>query len=501
MSVINSLKVKFNNDFKPIENSEFVQGTALIAYVDKNRNGSFISQETFEDAMPSLPLIPIVGNWISEKQNFGGHDVTIEKVGGELILKDNTIPYGVVKENHNAEWVEIEDGDKVNKYLKADVVLWAGRYSEPVGKVIEDGANQSMEINVVDFDVKDDKSFEIKKFEYSALCLLGRDVDSDGNYGKDNVEPCFESASVVVDKFSVTDEFKTRYNELKFALEESNKTTEDVVEDGNVNVQLSENEGENVVVGNEDDVVAVEENVVEENSSTEPEKFELTASETMQMLNKELGGYKENDGVYSDYYVFDYDSKYAYINVYTYDSKEEKSDSYYLRCPYLMEGEKIKGDMSGSERVYATFISKSEKEKLESERNQIITDYEKQIESFKADIDNKDKTIDELTTFKTNVEKEIKASQVEELLGEFEAVLKDSEEFVQLKKTAIDMEIAELEKELYALEGKLKHEKKNKAKEKKFNYSRVIVDVEGSEKDKEDVVAKYYGEASKYFKK
>ena len=82
--MINSLKVKFNNDFKLIENSEFAQGTALIEYHGDNRNDSSISKEVFENAEPSLALIPIVGNWIAEKQNFGGHDLTIEKVGPKV---------------------------------------------------------------------------------------------------------------------------------------------------------------------------------------------------------------------------------------------------------------------------------------------------------------------------------------------------------------------------------------------------------------------------------
>ena len=218
-----SLKVKFNKDFKKVNNSEFVEGTALIAYSGDNRNGSDITEQAFNDAIPSLGLIPLVGHWLPDKQNFGGHDITIEWNGNELVLKDNTVPYGVVKENHNAEWIEIEENGKKHKYIKADIVLWYARYPEPIQKVIDTGINQSMEINCKSYSEKGNGNIQIDSFEYSALCLLGLDIDENGNKGIDNVEPCFESASVMVDKFTVNNNFREQFNQLLFALNKSFK--------------------------------------------------------------------------------------------------------------------------------------------------------------------------------------------------------------------------------------------------------------------------------------
>ena len=211
-----SLKVKFNNDFTQLNNSEFVEGTALIAYQGDNRNLSDIIELAFTNAMPSLSLIPIVGNWLPEKQNFGGHDIAIEWQGNTLVLKDKTVPYGVVKENHNAQWVELEDNGVIHKYLQADVVLWAGRYPEQVQKVIDDGINQSMEISISDFTIKENGNFQINSFEYSALCLLGKDIDENGEVGVDNVEPCFEQASVIINKYNFNEQFKSQFNNLLF---------------------------------------------------------------------------------------------------------------------------------------------------------------------------------------------------------------------------------------------------------------------------------------------
>jgi len=216
MNKHSSLKVKFNNDFVQVNNSEFVEGTALIAYQGDNRNLSDITELAFTNAMPSLSLIPIVGNWLPDKQNFGGHDIAIEWQGNTLVLKDKTVPYGVVKENHNAQWIELDDNGVIHKYLQADVVLWAGRYPEQIQKVIDDGINQSMEISVSDFSIKESGNFQINSFEYSALCLLGKDINENGEIGENNVDPCFEQASVVVNKYNFNEQFKSQFNNLLF---------------------------------------------------------------------------------------------------------------------------------------------------------------------------------------------------------------------------------------------------------------------------------------------
>jgi chromosome segregation ATPase len=125
-----------------------------------------------------------------------------------------------------------------------------------------------------------------------------------------------------------------------------------------------------------------------------------------------------------------------------------------------------------------------------------VESFKSEIETLKSELSSKDKLINELQEYKNKIELEIKKSAVDELIEDFTDVLKDSEEFVELKKTAMEMEISDLEKELYALEGKLRHDKRNK-KDKKFNFSKVVPN-DGVKKDK---VEEYYGTASKYFKK
>ncbi len=93
--------VTLSKKFEQIKNTGFIKGRARIAYAGKNRNYSNISKEAFDNALDSLALIPVVGNWIPEKNNFGGHDLSIEESGNSLNVIDKTRPYGVVPENHN----------------------------------------------------------------------------------------------------------------------------------------------------------------------------------------------------------------------------------------------------------------------------------------------------------------------------------------------------------------------------------------------------------------
>lgn len=557
MDVHHSLKVKFNKDFKNINNSEFVEGTALIAYPGDNRNSSDITEEAFNNALPSLGLIPIVGHWLSEKQNFGGHDITIEWCGNQLVLKDNTVPYGVVKENHNADWIDIEEDGVMHKYLTADVVLWYGRYPEPIQKVIDDGINQSMEINVKSYSTKTNKNIQIDSFEYSALCLLGKDVDEFGKTGEDNVEPCFESASIIVDKFADNSKFKEQFNQLLFALN-NNKESNVSLKGGETKKMTNKKEGKFVEeklalitkynftleqlnfnieeLSIEELEVKLQEFSVESNQD---DKTELNFSATYRQKREALANAlepkieRDEDGniTYEEYmWVEDFDDTYVFVekSIWT----DNNHDCKYGRFTYTFDEDSLTATISGDfEEMVLVWLTLDENQKLQDEKNAfttistkfetlktkaseyetIISAHENKITEFEATINTLTSEKDSLTSentqlkkFKSNVEFENKRIEIESLIEDFEVVLKDNEEFEQIKKNvAIDeklivMDYQNLENKLFALEGKLKHENKKKDKVKKpVAFSRVNINTEIDNTE----VKSEYGEASKYFPK
>ena len=58
-------------------NSSFDSGVLRIAYPGKNRNGSFISKQTFEKCIESIYNCPIVTNYDRDTDTLGGHDMDV----------------------------------------------------------------------------------------------------------------------------------------------------------------------------------------------------------------------------------------------------------------------------------------------------------------------------------------------------------------------------------------------------------------------------------------
>lgn len=188
-----------------------------ILYTGRNRNMSTITRESVERALPSLKNIPIVGEFSQEKADYKGHGGAIDLDSWDYI--HTTKPYGVVPESATYEWEEVKGRDGiVREYLTIHgCYLWTGRYEE-ANTVIQNGKGQSMEIEIIDGEWDEDSdSYLINNFIFSALCILG-----------DDVEPAFEDASITAYSFN-KEEFKSEFtamlNELKFSLEgnEDNK--------------------------------------------------------------------------------------------------------------------------------------------------------------------------------------------------------------------------------------------------------------------------------------
>jgi hypothetical protein len=232
-----TMRFEFNISNVEKINPLFSKAIVRVAYHGINRNNSYISKETFNKAIPTLFNIPVVGEYLESKDNFGGH-------GGKLEISDEGIkwiqttkPYGVVGENAKVYWEEVTEKDgSVHEYLTVDgVYLWTGRYEE-LNLLLERNYGQSMEIEIQNgnFAIIDGQEvFKIDDFVFSALCILGVDK---GDNPDDHVEPCFESASIMaysLDKEEFKKQFKQMLDELKFSLnvsQEGGQVMEDVKE-------------------------------------------------------------------------------------------------------------------------------------------------------------------------------------------------------------------------------------------------------------------------------
>ena len=178
-------------------NDEIALVDILLCYHGENRNGSRMSKETMNKAIPTLYGIPIIGEYIyldDGSQDFGSHGgkITISDKG--VKFESTTIPYGFVTKEavDNAEWVTVteKDGHTQHEYLSLKgCAVWYKRMPE-VSSILEKNYGQSMEIKINDYSYNDNGIMDITDFTFTGACILG------SNPNGEEVEPCYESACI-----------------------------------------------------------------------------------------------------------------------------------------------------------------------------------------------------------------------------------------------------------------------------------------------------------------
>ena len=189
----------------PLEISPLMSSCEIkVLYVGENRNRSFITKEVATDMAKTLRGAPIVGYYKKDKQDFGDHgkEVIIDDEGIKFNCK--TVPYGFVSPDAQVWFQEFEDtndfGEVITReYLMTTGYLWTGQFAECKSAVECDGKPQSMELDEATIKGHWERNtrgmdfFIINDAIFSKLCILG-----------DDVEPCFEGASVTAPNVSAS---------------------------------------------------------------------------------------------------------------------------------------------------------------------------------------------------------------------------------------------------------------------------------------------------------
>ena len=249
-----------------------------VLYVGQNRNRSFISKEVATEMAQTLPGCPIVGYYIENKEDFGDHGEQIIIDGEGVKFKKLTKPYGFVAPDSKIWFQEFQDTDEfgnttIREYLMTEGYLWTGQFEE-CQRVIDNGNPQSMELDEKTLKGhwstdtnKGVEFFIINDAMFSKLCILGEDV-----------EPCFEGASVtapdVSSKFSKDDSFIpslfSMIEQLKTTLQEGGYAmdgqTTQAVEETVVTEEVKDTEFQ-VIEDTAEEAAEVEETVVEKEFS------------------------------------------------------------------------------------------------------------------------------------------------------------------------------------------------------------------------------------------
>lgn len=357
-----------------------------VLYIGQNRNGSFISRETATEMSKTLRGCPIVGWFIEDKDDFGDHGDQIIIDGEGVKFKKLTKPYGFVSPDAKVWFQFFEDKDDfgntcLREYLMTEGYLWTGQYEE-VKRVIESGNPQSMELDENTMNghwaTDNEKGMEffiIDDATFSKLCILGEDV-----------EPCFEGASVttpeVSSNFSKDDNFMkslfTMMNELKFALNnskgglsmgdlensvveepvieeaaaaveeptegtvenfsaaEDNSVTEDIVENDNSTEEFVKKEEDEEEESSED-VSAEEESDEEKKEEEKEDKYALIEQELSELQNKYSLLEDENKALKAFKLDIENKQKDELISSFYMLSDEDKKDVIENKAQYSLE--------------------------------------------------------------------------------------------------------------------------------------------------------------------
>ena len=273
-------------NLQPLEINPLMSSCEIkVLYLGENRNHSYITKEVATEMAKTLRGAPIVGYYKEDKEDFRDHGekVTFDDEG--IKFECMTKPYGFVSPDAQVWFQKFEEQDEfgnqlTREYLMTTGYLWTGQYEEAKLAVEGNGRPQSMELDPETLDghwSTNNKTgmdfFIINDAIFSKLCILGEDV-----------EPCFEGASVtapeVSKKFSLDDDFRktlyTMMQDLKFALEGGNNMNIEqnlVAEETAAETEVVEETVENETPA--DEYVIADSLVREETPVSEPEIKEV----------------------------------------------------------------------------------------------------------------------------------------------------------------------------------------------------------------------------------
>lgn len=457
-------------------NSSFDTGVLRIAYTGANRNGSFISKETFERCIETLYNCPIVCHYDRETDSIGGHDMElVTNEDGGMRLVNMTIPIGVIPESSKYFWsmVEEEDGTE-HEYLCADVLIW--KRQEAYRKIKEDGITaHSMELTVKDGEMEGGL-FVIKDFEFTAFCLLG-----------DEHEPCFESSALGLFSY---DEMKKQMAEMMSDLKNEFSLVVPPVGDNDTHPQNHPMEGGEKVLNEKLALVAeygleveklefsIEDMTLEElrekfeaMKSAEPVADPVVDEPVEPQVDFALAGQIRDEiynalsaekieccwGEMTRYHYVDHD--HEALQVYCYDAEDWKLYGFV----YSMNGDNVVIDFESKKRMKFAIVDFDEGEQsapfasvFEEVTKQYTandTQWSEKYQTASDTITSMENELGTLRQFKTDTEEAALAVARDEVFAQFEDLV-GVEEYDALRENCAEYELDALEEKCFAIRGR-----------------------------------------------
>lgn len=371
-------KVTINNGHYSIfdYDDRFKKVKIFVAHTGENLNQSSFSLQALQKMSRTLPYVPIVGYLTKDEYgnvDFKGHESVIEIVDDELRIDYLGVPFGFIPENPKIDF-EFREG---KEWLTVEGYLW-NKFEKYI-KTIEKAngrKSQSMEIiNVVGY-VDDTDVLHIENGEFSALCILG-----------DNVQPAMVGSTL--EMFTANNSFKDEIKEMIYEFTSKG--------DVQVDKKIKEHELEQEV-----DKVEETEEVVEDTT----EKVEKpVVDEEVQEKDNEVVEDVEEKGTTTDE-VVEEESETEHDKEFEEDKKDETEENDDLVAQELEENEEdiiednhleLSAQLKSLQESYS-LLEKEVKELREFKLNVEVAKKEALIESYQEEL-----TKEELESFKAKM--------------------------------------------------------------------------------------------------
>lgn len=335
------------NDINPLVSNCQIK----VLYVGENRNRSYISKEVAEDMAKSLRGTPIVGYYIEDKKDFGDHGEQLVIDGEGFHFNTLTKPYGFVAPDAKVWFQDFEDMDErgiktTRTYLVTDGYLWTGQFEE-CRSLLTNAKNQSMELDSETLNGEWSNAinsnyelFIINDAIFSKLCILG-----------DDVEPCFEGASVAPKAYNL-DFQKTLFSMVKDLQEiksegRANSMNTEIIENNDLNAAVNVAEPAAATTFSEN-IENNQENLGKANQEESPKNENTITAEQFSLLSQECEDLKNKNAELQEKYS-KLEQDYSELLTFKKNVENEKKDEL-IKSFYMLSSEDKKDVMENKEK-------------------------------------------------------------------------------------------------------------------------------------------------------
>jgi hypothetical protein len=511
-------------------NPLFTKVKIHVAYDGENRNGSFISRETFNNAANSASFCPIIGEWSESVDDFRGHGGKIEITDDSIKYVKTTIPYGCIgNEEPTWETVEDENGD-IKEYFTLFGYVWSSRFPE-LESLINNPKSHSMEVEIINGKyqtINGKKLYAIDEMVFSGFCILG-----------DDVEPCFENSTISafsLNKDQFKEDFKQLMAELKYSLNKGFNKTNQVSQKGGKKMEeiqkllekysLTLEDLSSKEINHEEFSLEELEVKIQEVFKNEPSKeFTLTAEQLEDELKRELCGIETMQDPYWEDYKY---PRYSFVDympeqnvVVAYDCKE----CILVGMNYTLTNENVEVDATSAVRYKVNFVpmdlagdpdgdmglmslthSSQVDHKVAVKEKELTKQFEQEKVSAQETLDKAyadfaklqedysklEVTAQELEQFKLNLAQQEREDAENELFDKFTNEFGLTEDDLSpIKEKKSDLTLEEIEDKLFSLAGRKKLTFSKVTETKPIHFKLPIDNKPSSDKEWADLVEQH----------